>query len=39
MAIEVVPEWMAQLDDEDVSFIKNLFWPRARSKRSRACMA
>ena len=22
MAIEVVPEWMAQLDDEDVSFIK-----------------
>lgn len=23
MAIEVVPEWMANLDDEDVSFIKN----------------
>ena len=22
VAIEVVPEWMAQLDDEDVSFIK-----------------
>ncbi|MDO4270810.1 MAG: DUF2089 family protein [Eubacteriales bacterium] len=22
MAIEVVPEWMMQLDDEDVSFIK-----------------
>jgi len=23
VAIEVVPEWMANLDDEDVSFIKN----------------
>ncbi|NLX63970.1 MAG: DUF2089 domain-containing protein [Clostridiaceae bacterium] len=23
MAIEVVPEWMTNLDDEDVSFIKN----------------
>lgn len=23
MAIEVVPEWMINLDDEDVSFIKN----------------
>lgn len=23
MAIEVVPEWMGNLDDEDVSFIKN----------------
>ncbi len=23
MAIEVVPEWMLNLDDEDVSFIKN----------------
>ena len=23
MAIEVVPEWMANLDDEDVAFIKN----------------
>lgn len=22
MAIEVVPEWMANLDDEDISFIK-----------------
>ncbi|NLM73633.1 MAG: DUF2089 domain-containing protein [Clostridiaceae bacterium] len=22
MAIEIVPEWMANLDDEDVSFIK-----------------
>ena len=22
MAIEVVPQWMAQLDDEDVTFIK-----------------
>ena len=23
MAIEIVPEWMANLDDEDLSFIKN----------------
>ena len=23
MAIEVVPEWMVNLDDEDISFIKN----------------
>lgn len=23
MAIEIVPEWMANLDDEDVAFIKN----------------
>lgn len=23
MAIDVVPEWMINLDDEDVSFIKN----------------
>ena len=23
MAIEVVPDWMVNLDDEDVSFIKN----------------
>ncbi len=23
MAIEIVPEWMVNLDDEDVSFIKN----------------
>ena len=23
MSIDVVPEWMAALDDEDVSFIKN----------------
>lgn len=23
MAIEVVPEWMANLDDEDILFIKN----------------
>ncbi|WP_040551292.1 DUF2089 family protein [Peptoniphilus duerdenii] len=23
MAIEIIPEWMANLDDEDLSFIKN----------------
>lgn len=23
MAVEIVPEWMANLEDEDVSFIKN----------------
>ena len=23
MAIEIVPEWMSNLDDEDLSFIKN----------------
>lgn len=27
MAIEVIPEWMMNLDDEDVSFIKkSLFY-------------
>ena len=26
MAIEIVPEWMANLDDEDLSFIKNFIW-------------
>lgn len=23
MAIEIVPDWMSELDDEDISFIKN----------------
>ena len=32
--IEVVPEWMANLEDEDVVFIKSFCWRRARSRRS-----
>ena len=26
MAIEIVPEWMINLEDEDVAFIKNFIW-------------
>lgn len=32
MAIEVMPEWLASLDEEDVSFIKNSCWRRVRSR-------
>ena len=33
MAIEIVPEWMTNLDDEDVAFIKNLFFPLDHLKK------
>ena len=35
MAVELVPEWMAGLEEEDLVFIKNLCCPPAPSKRWR----
>ncbi len=35
MSISVVPEWMAELDEEDVAFIAAFFWPPVPSRRWR----
>ena len=39
MTIEIVPEWMVNLEDEDIVFIKNFYWLRLveRSCRSIRC--
>lgn len=33
MAIEIVPEWMANLDDEDISFIKKFIMTSGSLKK------
>lgn len=40
MTVEMLPEWMSGLDDEDLAFIKRFMGsPPARSKRSRGSTA
>lgn len=38
MGIQVVPEWMAELEEEDVAFLKNFLLCSAPSRRLPGCM-